>query len=277
MSLKDLIKKAEVADKADKSKGKLFLSILGPSGSGKSHSIGTLEAKTLYLYFSGEKHGVSAARKVNSKNIVPICVDVDEDSGDLLSADDTLAKIRSIVRSDVSEVGFEAIALDGLTELDDCINNSNELKKQCLTNVGKVDGFRISGVAKKMASGLIKDLVHLQQKTGVHVLVTAILDVKDYEDNGRINECLPRLTTYSLAEGLLQQFGDRVIVCPVTKDSGEKVYIYDFMSDITRASKDEKGKIKKAFNFSPRLSTGSIPDKGFIKADLKELLKCKGK
>ena len=76
MSLKDLIKKAEAADKADKSKGKLFLSILGPSGSGKSHSIGTLGVKTLYLYFAGEKHGVDAARKENVKNITAICIDV---------------------------------------------------------------------------------------------------------------------------------------------------------------------------------------------------------
>ena len=182
MSLKDLIKKAEAADKADKSKGKLFLATLGPSGSGKSHSMGTLGVKTLYLYFAGEKHGVSAARKENSKNITPICVDLNEETGELLTADETLAKVREIIRSDISELGFEAIAVDGLTELDDCINNSAELKKQCLTSSGKTDGFRIPGVAKKIASGIIKDLVQLQQRTGVHVLVTTILDVKEYED-----------------------------------------------------------------------------------------------
>lgn len=275
MNLQELLAQAKQADERDKSKDKLFLSILGPSGSGKSHSIGTLGVKTLYLYFTGEKHGVESARKTGSEYIDPVCLDYDAATNTELKPDDVLKRLREIIGSDLAGAGYEAIAIDGMSELDDCINQTKELQKACLTSQGKIDGFRKPGEVKRMASNIIKQLVKLQQVQGLHVIATTIVDVKDYGDNGLIAECHPRLNTYALAEGLLQQFGDRVIVSLMTKESGERVYVFDFMTNMSKTSKDATGRVKKTFNFSPRLSTGTIPEQGVMKADLQKLLEYK--
>ena len=274
MSLQDMLKKAKEADDKDQSKGKLFLSILGESGAGKSHSIGTLGVKTLLLTFLPERHGVTAAKKEGNNNIVELFLDIDDETGDDLTPDQTLGKLREILNSDLYGNGFEALVIDGLTELDICISGSNELKKQCLTSAGKVDGFRLGPVTKMIMRGVIKQLITLQKTQGVHIITTCIVDVKERGDNGEVIECNPRLNTYSLAEDTLQQFGDRVVTYKVIKKDKSTLGIFDFMSDISKTSKDANGVTKKVFNASPRLSTGQIPDK-VIKADLKKLLELK--
>lgn len=273
MNLKDLLTAAEATEKSDKSNNSLFCCILGPSGSGKSHSIGTLNGKTLYVYFSGEKHGVSSAKKEGLKNIIPLCIDYVE--GKELTPDETLNRLRQIIKcgSDLVKEGFTAIAIDGLTEIDLCITQTKELKTQCLTNQGKVDGFRTSTVAKQMVHSLIKSLVTLQQQTGLHIITTCILDVQEYGENKEIESCSPRLSTYGLAENALQMFPDRVVVGPQYKESGEEVYVFDSSATIAKVSKDVRGVVKKMFNFSPRLGSGELPK--LMKANLSELISLK--
>lgn len=272
MSFASLVKESKEAEKLDKSGNSLFLCVLGPSGSGKNHAIGTTRLKTLLVTFMGESHGVKSSRKEGG-DITPFFVDYANDKQ--LSPDDTLKRLREVLSDPqaIYDEGFRVIALDGLSELDLCIQQSKELKGQCLTKGGKVDGFRTAGVTKEIVNGLIKSLLTIQRQTGIHIITTCITDVKEFGDSGEVLECSPRLTTFSLAESALQMFADRVVVGPRTKDDGSRVFVFDSMTGLNRSSKDENGVARKTFNFSPRLSSGELPK--LMKADLSELIKIK--
>ena len=274
MSLQDLLKEAKAAEVADKSGNSLFLCLLGPSGAGKNHAIGTTGLKTLLITFMGESHGVKSSRKEGGDNIIPFFVDYVNDA--TLDPDQTLARLRSVLSNPQALVdeGFKVIALDGMSELDICINNSNELKKQCMTKMGKVDGFKTAGATKSIGNGIVKTLLSLQRQTGIHVLTTCIVDVREFGDRGEVIDCAPRLSTYGFAESMLQMFADRVVVGPQTIND-ERVYVFDSLTDLARASKTESGVVKKAFNFSPRLSSGVLPP--IMRADLSKLIEIKEK
>lgn len=273
MSILDLLKEAKKTEDKDKSGDSLFCCLLGPSGSGKSHTIGTTGLKTLQLYFSGEKHGIKSSKKEGGDNITPFCLDFEGEV--MLSPDATLDRLRDILSDPkgLKDAGFKVVALDGLSELDLCIAQSKELKKQCLTKDGKVDGFRTSGVSKAIGNSIVKLLLLLQEKTGIHILTTCILDVQEYGDNNEVVTCAPRLSTYGFAESILQMFEDRVICGPQVKENGDRVYVFDSMTSMVRASKDDKGRVKKVLNFNPRIGSGVLPK--LMKASLKELMKIK--
>jgi len=277
MSLTDLLKQSAATEKANKSGDNLFCCILGPSGAGKSHTIGTLGVKTLYLYFAGEAHGVKSASK-SGEHITPFCVDYVD--GKALSADETLNLIREVINDakGLQKAGFEALALDGLSELDLCLSQTKELKVQCLTPAGKIDGFRIASVTKQMGNGLVKDLLNLQRETGIHILTTCILEVKEYGEDGGFDECTPRLSTFGFAEAVLQMFPDRVIVCPIQRTNKETseletVHVFDNRVTVSRSAKNDKGGIKKTSNFSPRVESGAMAT--VMRADLKKLMEVK--
>jgi len=273
MSLTDLIKRAQVDESKDRSGNSLFCCILGQSGAGKSHSVGSAGVKTLQLYFAGEKHGVKSSKKDGGDNIVPYCIDYAD--GRQLDPDESLARLREVLADPqgLEKLGFKMIFLDGLSELDLLINGTRELKKQCLTSSGKVDNFRVPSVCKSIAHGIIKDLLTIQTQTGIHIVTSCIIEVKEYGDSGEVLECMPKLSTYSLAEGLLQMFPDRVVVGPQVKEDGTRVFVFDSMVGMTKSSKDDKGKVKKTVNFSARLSSGELPR--LMKADLSKLIEIK--
>lgn len=273
MSLKSLLAESVAVQKADKTNNALFCCVLGESGGGKTHALGTVGEKTLYLLFKGEKHGSSVIRKEGKENIEEILLDFN--GTDELAPDDTLARLRSIIQdhAGLEAAGFKAIVIDGLTEVDLCISQTRELKKQCLTKNGDVDHFKVPAVAKQMLHKLVGQLVDLQIKTGIHVITTCILEVKEKDDKGFILDASPKLTTFSVAETALQLFGDRVVVCKVVNSKGEPVYVFDADFSGRRVSKDEVGGIKKQFSFGPRVTSGELPK--LMKANLSELIKIK--
>lgn len=250
----------------------LQLVILGSQGAGKSYTIGTLGVKTLYLYGTREDHGAKTANVRGVGNIDPVCFDAVD--GKQLDADSSLAALDSIL-TDVEYIrseGYKAIAVDGLAVLEGIVKESTAFAQKCKTSSGKHNNFAEPGVAQEMIGGIVNQLKALQRELGLHIIVTGILDVKSVDGFGAIEEAAPRLSSYGLAESLNQMFGDIVVIGKMTKN-GETKYKYQMMTDLTKASKDDAGNIKKAMNFSPRLSGCDVPP--IMDADLAALVKYK--
>lgn len=280
LSFDELLNKAKEHEKNDKSKEALTCLLIGPSGAGKSHCIGTLEVKTLYLYFMGERHGPRVAKKEGGDNIEPVCVnyaDVGDGKGERhLTPDECLTRLRFILSNGTKlhELGFEAIVIDSLTELEVCVLESRELKQMSLTKEGKVDGFRVPANTKIILRRIFKDIFDIQVSTGLHFITMLLADVKEVDsETNDILECQPRLNSYTVADDIFPQFATYFVVNWVLKENGEKVHIFDFGGSITRESKDAKGRIKKQINFNPRIQNANPPKGGKMRADLSQVLK----
>jgi hypothetical protein len=105
--------------------------------------------------------------------------------------------------------------------------------------------------------------------------MTCILDVRALGEDGEVVEASPRLSTYSVAESLIQQFGDVVVVGRMEKD--EKIaYRFQFGATVSKTSKDVRGVVKKLINFNPRISgVETLPAN--MKASLADVIKLKEK
>ncbi len=249
--------------------------VLGPSGAGKSSIMGTFGVKTLYLYTSGESHGPKSARTLGGDNIVPICID--QDAGKSLGPDAAYSRLLDILNSSaaIKQLGVGAVTLDGASELENIIRGTDKWAKACLTDKGKHNTFGEGAATANMFRAVTAALRNLQLELGVHYAVSCILDVKTMGPNGAIEEATPRLTGYSVAESLVQQFGDVLVVGRMERDDVVKHKI-QFMSDVTKVSKDALGTVKKAVNFAPRLAGVQVQDlPPFMDADLAGIVKLK--
>lgn len=230
--------------------------VLAPSGGGKSYLAGTFDCKTLYLYASGENHGVKAARTEGGANVVPVCVDLNG-----VDADTAIANLLAVLHDHdrVKRMGFGAVVVDGASELEVLIRNSTAWKKACQTNKGAHNTFAEPTETLNCFRPIITALKDLQRATGVHFYMTCIIDVKDMGPNGEITEASPRLKGFSVAEGLIQQFGDILVVGRMERN-GEVKHKLQFATTLTKKSSDEKGVVKRILNFSPRISGFAVQD-----------------
>jgi hypothetical protein len=255
---------------------KLFAIVLAPSGGGKSSLMGTFPGKTLYLYTSGEDHGPKAARALGGDAVIPLCVDMAD--GEKLSGDAAYERLLSIIEShdDIAKLGVDAIAIDGMSELEAMVRGTDKWAAMCKTSKGAHSGFEEPRATITMLRPLIDGLKSLQRKCGVHVATSLILNVTELGRNGEILEANPRLQGFSVAESILQQFSDVVVVGRMEK-AGKIKHKIQFLTEISKASKDEAGRMKKAMNFSPRLS-GMTLDKlpALVDANFAELLSLRG-
>lgn len=245
--------------------------ILGASGSGKSTLLGTLGVKTLYLYASGENHGVKAARMMGAANVVPICFDANT------TPDEALENIHSILRDVefVKSQQFKAVVVDGASEIETLVRASKAWQKMCLTNKGTHNSFEEPKATIAGFRPIITALKDLQRATGVHFAVTCILDVRDLGPNGEIVDASPRLQGFSVAESLVQQFGDVLVVGKMSKNKEVK-YKLQFATDLTKTAKEENGTVKRLLNFSPRI-TGVSKLQPFMDASLTDVINLKAK
>jgi hypothetical protein len=239
--------------------------VLGASGAGKSYALGTLGVKTLYLYGTRESHGPRTASVPGGDNIVPICFDYgywgDETAERSFTADESLELLQSILRdySQLSAEKFGAIVLDGMAVLEATVKESSEWGAKCKTAQGKHNTFKETEASLDLIGRVIGWLKGAQRECGVHIAVTGIIDVKETDTYGGIQEASPRLQGYGLAESINMHFGDIVVIGKMTK-LGISKYKFQFMTDLTKTAKDEHGAQKRAFNFSPRLSGVTAPD-----------------
>jgi hypothetical protein len=250
----------------------LFLLILGGSGAGKSHLIGSVPGKTLYLHCSNESHGVSSAKKSNGA-IVSVCIDRDAKGG-ALKADDSWKRLFAALDADsIRAANFENIALDGLTELEKVIRGLTVWKESCKTAQGKHNQYAEPQATIDQFDILLARLRQLQDVLGVRILTTGIIDVTATEDNGAILEAKPRLSGYTVAESVCQTFNDIVMIGRMKGKTGSGP-VLQMAAEIGRESKGADGAVKKTFGFTPRLQgVNKVPE--YIKADLKEVLKLK--
>lgn len=249
--------------------------VLGPSGSGKSTIMGTFGVKTLYLYTSGESHGPRAAASMPKADLVPVCVDRNGDT--VLTPDETFAQTLAILGSlkELKAAGIKAIAVDGASELEAVIRSTNQWRVLCTTKDGKHNTFGEPAATALMFRQLTGALKTAQQTLGCHFAMSCILDAKELDDDGSIVEASPRLLGFSVAETLIQQFDDVLVVGRIRRDDVVKHKV-QFMVDLPKVSKDATGRIKRAINFSPRLCgvrVENLPE--YAEADLAKLLEVK--
>lgn len=248
--------------------------VLGSSGAGKSSLLGTLGVKTLYLHGTGEDHGPKAASALGGDLILPVCIDQD-DNGKALDPDQVFTAIEELCRAEefIKSNNIEAIVLDGFAVLEHLAKKTTYWKVKCQTSAGKHNTFKESEATLEILTEVVDLLKGAQRDHGVHIAVTCMLDVKAKAADGSILEAAPRLAGYGLAEGLIQQFGDVLVVGKLAKNGVSK-YKLQFMTDLSKASKDEHGDLKKAMNFSPRIS-GVVNLPPLMDADLAQLVKFK--
>jgi hypothetical protein len=247
--------------------------ILAPSGGGKSTLLGTMGVKTLYLYAAGENHGVKAARSLGGKDVVPVCFDINR------TPDDALITLQEILADteQVQKHGFRAVVVDGASELETLIRTSQAWKKACATSKGSHNTFEEPRATIAAFRPVISALKSLQQKTNIHFAMTCILDVKDIGPNGEICEAVPRLQGYSVADSLVQQFGDVLVVGRMERQGTIK-HKLQFATGLTKKSTDEAGIIKRMLNFSPRIAGLNVADlPPYLDADLKQVIELKKK
>ena len=267
-------KKAMVsAAEQQKETNKLSMLVLGQSGSGKSTALGTTGLKTLLLYTRGESHSPAASKVFGKDNIVPVCIDFDGSAA--LNASQALKRLTDILDSvdDIKAAGFKVIAIDSASEVEAMIRGSNTF-----TNLVGGNKFKEIDVMIDIMRSVMLKLFDLQQKLGVHVIVTCPLDVKEISSLGEIVDSAPKLLGFRNAEALVQLFADIVVVGAMT--NGETVsHRFQFMAGVSKEQKDASGSIKKTVNFRPRL-TGvnlleALPDHGTLPANLADIIKMK--
>ena len=83
-------------------------------------------------------------------------------------------------------------------------------------------------------------------------------------------EATPRLSTYAVAEGLIQQFPDILVIGKLSKGA-KSAHRFQFESGVQRVAKDAAGVVRKMINFSPRITGGAHGKTE--PADMKEILK----
>ncbi len=265
---------AEAAKEAAGPKS-LGLMILGASGAGKSSLAGTFGVKTLYLSTNGEVHGSAAAKGLGGANVVPVSIDFAD--GKPLNADKAYDRLLSILTDvkGIEDAGFKAVVVDSATELEIMIRETTRWKVMCQTDKGTHNSWAEGKATLAMFRPVIDALKSLQKQTGAHFAMTCALEINAVADNGEITESKPRLQTYSVVEGVIQQFGDIIAVGRMSNGEQEAHRI-QFLAGVSRDSKDAKGVVRKSLNFNPRV-TGIPLEKlpRTMEADLKQLIKLK--
>ena len=251
----------------------LFLILLGSSGAGKSHTGGTAPGPVLFLYFGPERHGVTSAGK-SGNNIIAVRIDADK-AGTPRKPDAAFKFGLETIKPDVLKAaGIKTVIIDGLSELEKLIRDTTTWADACLSPSGKHNNFAEPAATVKMLDQYLSALRAAQDKAGVHVVMNGILDVQEAESDGSVAMAKPRATGYSVAESVIQQFDDILVVGKVTKPDGTSAHALQTGADITRISTDDKKKVKRFINFGCRLSgVKELPP--FIKADLNAVIALK--
>lgn len=257
----------------------LFAAVLGMSGGGKSRVCGTMPGKILYLFTGAEKHGPLSASSAGGK-IIPIQADFNYTTRKPFNTkDEVYINLLNILKSHESFIkgGYNSIVIDGLTEMEMIIRETKVFKDKCKTSSGGHNSFQEGVATSDLIRVLLDELRNLQRATKCHVAVTCILDVKALGDSKEILESSPKLKSYGVAEGLIPQFDDVLVVGRMQKDDEIPEYNFQMGSGVSRTSKEVNGRVKKTINYNPRISVlnhgQEIPE--YIPADFKNILAIK--
>lgn len=249
----------------------LFLVVLGASGSGKSHFLGTYPGKTLLLYGAGESHGPASALKSAKDNLLPVPWDKDKD-GNELAADKIMPKINSLLDPDVlKKAGVKCVALDSLTALCLDIKRTQAFKQRCSDAKGNHNAFKETEALIEILSHIIKKCHFLNERHGVDIVTTIDLQIQSVGSNGEILESKPGLPTFGVGKGLIQQFPDILVL---NRRSGNDPS-FETLASVASSSQDRETKeIVKYIEFHPRLrGADNLPE--LIEANIPAIMKLK--
>lgn len=266
----DLLNEANDVDTS-----KLFLLVLGASGAGKSHVFGTAPGRILYLYLDSERHGIGAAKK-SGGDVIAVCLDRDKE-GKPLKPDAAFKRgLESLSPAVLKKAGITSVVVDGLIELEKLVRLTPKWEGACSTKQGGHNKYAEPAETVKILDEYMRALRTAQDEAGVHVVMSGILDVQEAEENGAVSLAKPRATGYSVAESMIQQFPDILVIGKISKADGTSGRAFQTGAEMKRTSVDDKNKIKRFINFDCRLQgvDGALP--AYIKADLKEVIKLKG-
>lgn len=256
--------------------------VLSPSGGGKSYLIGSLKGRVLYIYGGDESHGKISAAGQNAE-IFALDWSRNPNTGENLNADESYELILALMTNEfLDHHGITAIALDSLTSLEKLVRSTAKWAAGCKTKDGAHNSFAEGEVSQRLIDAILNRVRDLQVKRELDLVTTCIVDVKDMDETtGEYLTVKPRLSTFGVAEGTIQQFPQVLLVGPVRlkdpKTKKEKLgRCLQFNANVSRVSSDSNGVVKKYLNFNPRIIGANRDLKNFEKADLesvRELLK----
>ena len=258
--------------------GGLQAIVLGPSGSGKSHLLGTYPGKVLHLFDDAEHHGVKSSRKQGGEGIIPINWSQDGRGVDR-SPEAAYQLVKRILSRDngqaLKDAGIECIGLDSIVKLLAVIRNTQEFVNRCETPKGGHNSYAEPDAYIDMMQPILRGLRTLSDQFGIDYVVLGDLEIQAVQDNGLIKQSKPRMPSFSVAENIVMSFPDIMMISRVAKKDVSKPLI-QMGAGCSRVSKDQTGQIVKTIDFTPRIADSeSVP--AFIKADLSEVLKLKGR
>lgn len=228
--------------------------ILGPPSAGKSGCLGTFGVKTLYAYFGAETHGLISSTMHGSGDLEPYPLSFD-DTGKSLNADQTYKRLLDLLadKETLKAEGIQAIALDGLTELEQVIMETSAWKSRVETEKKGVTAYS-GDVTLSMFRPVMDGLRSLQRDLDMHYAVTCILDVQKYDDTGIILDGSPKLKGYDVAVGLILQIPTRIMIGTVVNEDDFQVPRFQWTAKAHRSTSDQKTKaIRKTHSFRPQV------------------------
>lgn len=119
---------------------------------------------------------------------------------------------------------------------------------------GKHNSFAEPQTTLELFRPILVKLRDLQLNLGIHYAATCPLTVSAMAETGEITESAPKLSGYSVAEGLILQFPDVLVVGRMVGKSGNTAHRIQFAAGVAKTSKDQLGTIKKTVNFHPRVT-----------------------
>ena len=250
----------------------LALILFGAPSGGKSQAMGTMGVKTLFLYHGGESHGPASA-KAGGSEIIPYCVDVDE-NGIKLDPDVAYNELVALLQNQKFFIdnGIKAVALDGAGEVEFLIMQTAFWRTSAQARFKGVESYSFP-ITLEMLRPIMDALRDLQLKLGIHFVVSCILDVKEFADNGVISDGTPKMFGYGTVSAFLQQFPDRMVIGQVEVNGTTKPRI-QLASVVTKSTKDRTTKeITKLMHFRPQLQGVDLAaGPAFLSPDLSKLI-----
>jgi len=252
----------------------LFLVVLGASGVGKSHFIGTYPGKTLLLYGSGESHGPASAVKSN-KDLIPIAWNRGKDAkGNLIDLEPNkiLARIKEALDpATLKAAGVKCVAIDSLTNLCLDIKETDIFKQRCMGARGQHNPFKETEALIELLSGVVKQLQTLSDFHDIDSICTLDLSIQAVSEDGTILESKPGLPTFGVGKAIIQQLPDILVL----NRRGGQPPEFENLAHVASASKDrETQSLVKYIEYHPRLrGVNELPDR--IPADVSTILDLK--
>ena len=253
----------------------LFLVVLGASGVGKSHFIGTYPGRTLLLYGAGESHGPASAIKSNS-DILPLAWNRGKDAkGNIvdLNPNKILSRIKEALNPEaLAAAGIKCVAIDSLTNLCLDLKNTDMFKQRCMSAKGQHNSFKETEALIELLSLVTNSLQNLSDIHGIDSICTLDLNILSVADNGLILESKPGLPTFGVGKAIIQQFPDILVLGRLGENSEPT---FQNFASVNQKSKDfETQAIVKYVEYHPRLR-GAITLPETIPANVQSILDLK--